>query len=68
MSSYQLLSIKVTLSPLPTAYYDIRFDKQPKLPKIKAALEQGVNQTKSVRAAITLAEFNAEQKTQASLE
>ena len=39
-------------------YWDIRFDRQPKLDKIKAALENAVKETKSTRACNTLAELN----------
>lgn len=39
-------------------YWDIRFDRQPKLEKIKANLEEAVKETHSTRAANTLAELN----------
>ena len=39
-------------------YWDIRFDRQPKLEKIKANLENAVQETKSTRACNTLAELN----------
>jgi len=39
-------------------YWDIRFDRQPKLDKIKANLENAVKETKSTRACNTLAELN----------
>ena len=39
------------------AYYDIRYDPQPKLKKIQDALEQVVEKNKSARACNTLAEF-----------
>ena len=39
-------------------YYDIRFDKQPKMKKILGSLEEIVGKTKSARALNTLAEFN----------
>ncbi len=38
-------------------YYDIRFDKQPRIKKIYAALEQVIEKTKSSRACNTLGEF-----------
>lgn len=39
-------------------YYEIRFDKQPKLNKILKALETIVEKTRSTRACNTLGEFN----------
>ena len=39
-------------------YWDIRFDRHPKLDKIKAALEQVIANNKSPRACNTLAELN----------
>lgn len=39
-------------------YWDIRFDRTPKLEKIKANLENAVKETKSTRACNTLAELN----------
>ncbi len=39
------------------AYYDIRFDAQPKLKKIQDALEVIVERTRSPKACNTLAEF-----------
>jgi TPR repeat protein len=39
-------------------YFDIRFDKQPRIQKILAHLEQVVDKTKSARACNTLGEFN----------
>ena len=39
------------------AYYDIRYDSQPKLDKIQGALEQVVDKKRSARACNTLAEF-----------
>ncbi|MFS8160263.1 MAG: hypothetical protein ACMG6E_08665 [Candidatus Roizmanbacteria bacterium] len=38
-------------------YYDIRFDKQPKIKKIYASLETVIDKTKSPRACCTLGEF-----------
>ena len=39
-------------------YWDIRFDKQPKIPKLIENLEKIVENTKSARACNTLGEFN----------
>jgi len=39
-------------------YYEIRFDKQPKLNKILKSLETIVEKTRSTRACNTLGEFN----------
>ena len=39
------------------AYYEIRFDKQPKLKKIQGALEKVIDQTRSTKSCNCLAEF-----------
>jgi TPR repeat protein len=39
-------------------YWDIRFDREPKLDKIKEALENAIKVTNSTRACNTLAELN----------
>jgi len=39
-------------------YWDIRFDRQPKLERIRANLEEAVREADSTRAANTLAELN----------
>jgi TPR repeat protein len=39
-------------------YYDIRYDKQPKMKKLFKNLETIIEKTKSTRACNTLAEFN----------